>query len=130
MRRSPEKLIARLRNRRSRIIALSVCVVVGLGVLAYGWFVLVTLYSDLVPKEADDVLLHVVMNQYMILAIANIGGSSLLVASLVGIAIGLLLTEVSGFTKNDLLANLWDRVQALERSQPANLNSQVQSPKT
>lgn len=118
MRRSPETLIKGLRNRKHRIVAYSIWSVVSLCLLVAALFLLFKATSGLVPKESDDLQLHVIMGQQMLVGITFIEAMSLLIGLCVGASIGLLVGEVATFTKNDLLVNLWDRVQALEQSQP------------
>jgi len=117
MRRTPELLIARLRNRKGRIIAYGVLSVIFLGVLINYWLLMTDAVDSLVPKEGDDLLLHVVTGQYMVLGIALMQTLFILLAMGLGFAATSLLNEISGCTKMDLVVELWDRVQALERSQ-------------
>jgi hypothetical protein len=128
MRRSPEVLIARLRNKKSRIIASGIFTVVLLGLLAWYWFLLITTCQSLVPREGENLAFHVVFTQQLLVGIAFIQCISLFLALGVGLSIGMLINELSGFTKNDLLVQLWDRVQALERSQPADPQSPTPNP--
>jgi len=128
MRGSPEVLIARLRNRKKRIVAYSIFSVVCLGLLGVHWFVLVDMCRSLVPQEGEDLALHAVLSQQVFFAAACMHATSLLLACLLGLAVGALVCEVMTFTKNDLLVELWDRVQALERSKPPNTESPIPSP--
>lgn len=117
MRRTPELLIARLRNRKGRIITYGVLSVICLGVLINHWLLLTEAITGLSLKEGDDLLLHVVAGQYMVLGIALMQTLFILLAMGLGFAAASLLNEISGCTKMDLVVELWDRVQALERSQ-------------
>jgi hypothetical protein len=128
MRRSPEVLVKRLRNRKFRIIGYSVLIIVGLCLIAWHWFVLTTLTSDLVPKEGDDLLWHAVLSQQLLPGIACLEAVLLLLGVGIGAVIALLIGEVTAFTKNDLLVNLWDRVEALEQSQRASSQSLIPNP--
>jgi hypothetical protein len=65
-------------------------------------------------------LLHVLKSQQLVWAIANTTAISYLLAAVVGLFLGSLVTEAFMFTKDDLLVDLWDRVQALERQQMSN----------
>ena len=117
MRRTPELLIARLRNRKGRIISFGVLSVICLGALINYWLLMTDAVDSLVPKEGDDLLLHVVIGQQMVVGIALMQTLLILLAMGLGFAATSLINEISGCTKMDLVVELWDRVQALERSQ-------------
>jgi hypothetical protein len=116
MRRSPEKLIARLRNRKIRTIGSGVLTLVFSAMLAVNWSLLALFSSSMAIKEGEDPVLHLVIWQPMVLGISTLVGTSLFLASLVGFFAGMLLNHVTGCTKDDLLVQLWDRVEILERS--------------
>ena len=129
MPRSPEALVARLRNRKGRIIGYSILSVLLAIVAAGSWFVLTKAISGLLPKEGEDLFLHVVFGQQMLVGIACMQTMFFLLALGLGATVGVLIGELTTFTKQDLLVHLWDRVQALEQSQPPPANSQQpQSP--
>ena len=115
--RSAEALVAHLRKRKRRIIGHIVCLVVSLGMLAvFGWLIF-DLYHRIVPKnEADLAIVHLVQLQQVTVAIAFIQSMMLLFALGFGYATGMLLNELTTFTKDELLVNLWDRVNLLEKS--------------
>jgi hypothetical protein len=122
MRTSPEKLIARLRNHKGRIIAHSILAAIFLAMLTVSWWVLLTIASDtLLLKKGEDPVFHLTVTQPMTLGIATLTSMSFLFASLVGV-FGGALVEFTGLTKDDLLVQLWDRVQALEKSVGNNTN--------
>ena len=116
MRRSLEALVTGLRNRKRRIVAYSILSVVFLGLAAWQWYVLSDAVRFLLPKEGEDPVSRVVMGQAMMPGIAAMIAALFLLAAVIGVMIGLLITEAAMFTKSDLLVQLWDRVQALERS--------------
>jgi hypothetical protein len=116
-------LVSRLRNRKRRIVTYSIVVVVLLGGLSIQWFKLAMMWSFLTPKEGGDLLLHVAMCQPMVVWMATACASTLVLAMVCTYFVVELITEIFGVTRNDLLVQMWDRLQALERSQttPANL---------
>jgi len=129
MRRSPEVMVSRLRNRKGRIIAYGILSIIIAGTAAGYWFVLTKMITGLAPKEGEDLLTHVVFGQQMLLGITCKQTIFFLLAMGLGAAAAGLITELTMFTKSDLLVDLWDRVQALEQPQspPANVQ-QLQPP--
>jgi hypothetical protein len=128
MRRSPESLVNRLRNRKRRIVCYTILIIAGLLLLAAAGFVLVKSIGDLAFREGDDLQLHVVIGQQILVGIAFLDAMSLLLATGIGAAIAMLVGEVTSFTKDDLLVNLWDRVQALEQSEPIDSQPPIPNP--
>jgi len=130
MQRPPEALVARLRNRKRRLITLGILIVILLGLIAMGWLAVTSLQKSLVPKEDADLLLHVVSCQVLLPGIAFLQSMLLLLAAALGAALAAFLGRSAGLaTKDDLLVNLWDRVQALEQSRPVCSGSgQTQEP--
>jgi hypothetical protein len=122
MRRSPDALVARLRNRKGRIIGYSVLSAVCLALLAGHLFLVGRMTTGLVPRQGDDLLVSVVVGQQTIVAIAFLQTMSLVLAVGLGVAGAALIGELMVCTKNDLLVHLWDRVQALEQSQATGAN--------
>jgi hypothetical protein len=122
MRRSPEVLIARLRNRKARTIGCSILSVACLGLLAMNMLVLSEMISGLIRREGGDLPISAVAGQ-QVLAIAGLQSITLLLALGLGVAAAALITELSGATKADLLVQLWDCVQTLERSKAVPANS-------
>jgi hypothetical protein len=116
-------MVARLRNRKGRIIGWSVLSVISLGMIALNLFWLNWMLTDLLHIESER------MARALLFAIASLETLTLLLALGLAVAVGLLITELTVFTKSDLLVNLWDRVRALEQSQTVPANSQEpQSP--
>jgi hypothetical protein len=72
--------------------------------------------ADLVPEEGKDVLVHLAVGQAMVVGIAFLQSAGLLLAAGLGATVAALITELTMFTKTDLLVRLWDRVQVLEQS--------------
>ena len=124
MRRSPEVMVSRLRNRKDRIIVYGILSIILAGMAAGYWFVLVKMITGLTPKEGEDLLMHVVFGQQMLVGITCMQTIFFLLAMGLGATVAGLITELTMFTKSDLLVNLWDRVQALEQPQPPPANVQ------
>lgn len=118
MRRSPEKLIERLRNHKGRIKIYAFFVVVSLALLMASVYLLIETYGWLLPDEEGNLALTDVAREHLSIGAAFLQVVSLMLVSVFGLAVGLLISEVTTFTKNDLLVQLWDRVHALERCQP------------
>ena len=125
-----EALVSRLRNRKRRIVSNSIVVVLLLGGLAIQWFKLAMMQSFLTPKEGDDLLRHVAMCQPLIVWIATACASTAILATVCSYFVVTLITEIFGVTRNGLLVQICDRLQALERSQttPANLQQPQRPP--
>ena len=117
-------MVARLRNRKGRIIAWSILSVVWLGGLAVQLIALNWMITDFMPKEGDELLTRAVVGQRMLRNIAFLQTVAYFVALVLATAVLFLIAELTMFTKHDLLVNLWDRVQALEQSQTVSTNSQ------
>jgi hypothetical protein len=117
-------MVARLRNRKGRIIAWSILSVVCLGGLAVQLIALNWMITDFMPKEGDELLTRAVVGQRMLRNIAFLQTVAYFVALVLATAVLFLIAELTMFTKHDLLVNLWDRVQALEQSQTVSTNSQ------
>src|SRR5208282_4627147 len=114
MRGSPDALVARLRNRKGRMITCGILSIMFASVGAGGCFVVTKAITGLVPREGEDLLMHVVFGQQMLVGIAHMQTVVLLLALGLGATLTALIGELTTFTKNDLLVHLWDRVQALE----------------
>jgi hypothetical protein len=128
MRRSPEALIARLRNRRSRITIYSVSLTVSSALLAASVYLLIEMVSFLAPKEGEGLALSQVAREYSLVGVAVLQVMSLMLILGASLFFAMLVAEIATFTKNDLLLDLSDRVQALERSQSANPEPPTPSP--
>jgi uncharacterized membrane protein YhaH (DUF805 family) len=116
MRGSPEKLIAGLRRKRLRIIASGILSVVLLGLLIAQWCLIGTVWHDSVFKEHSDLLFHVAMQQMMVIPTCSLIAQSMLVAALLGIMMAIFFINLLAYSKDDLLVELWDRIEALEHS--------------
>lgn len=116
MHRSPEALVAGLRKRKSRIVTFSILTIACGGLLAMSLYVAARGYSLLVPKEGDDLAFHVTMAVPIVPAIAFCQTMAVVYAMGLGLAAAMLIGELTSFTKNDLLVELWDRVQSLEKA--------------
>jgi hypothetical protein len=114
--RSPETLVARLRNRKGRIVTYAILSVVLAGLTAMHWIMAARMIASLVPEEGKDLLFHVVVGQPIIVGIAFMQTAGLLMVAGFGATVGALITELTMFTKTDMLVRLWDRVQVLEQS--------------
>ena len=119
MKRSPEVLIARMRKRKRRIVGLAMLLVILVCGLVWNYWMFALLCQDLVPKEGDDLATHAIMSQSLLFGVAILHSMIMVLAAFVGLAAGALITELFMFTKTDLLLQLWDRVQLLERSHQA-----------
>ena len=121
MRRTPEAqlqaLIARLRNRKGRIIAYTISVLLLVGLVGTQWFVYVRMNSSLVPKEGDDLLLHVVTGQSVVGAMAGLFTIMVVLGVCCTTLVVKLIAELVGATREDLLVHLWERLRALEQTQ-------------
>jgi len=113
---SPEVLVARLRNRKGRVIGYAVLSTVLAALTAAHWIMAARGMADLVPEEGKDVLVHLAVGQAMVVGIAFLQSAGLLLAAGLGATVAALITELTMFTKTDLLVRLWDRVQVLEQS--------------
>ncbi|MBN1395671.1 MAG: hypothetical protein JW959_11660 [Pirellulales bacterium] len=116
MKRSPEKMIARLRNRKSRIIASMILSMLLLMLLSWQWYVVECIWKDSLFMEHEDLLFHVAIQQMLFIPASTLIAQSMLVAALLGLAVGSLFVNLFAYSKDDLLVNLWDRLQALEKS--------------
>jgi hypothetical protein len=123
MRRSPEVLVARLRNRKGRIIVLSILTVICIGALAFQWVMLNRMLTDLLHIESER------LARVLLVGVVSLETAAFFLALCLAAAVAALITEFTVFTKSELLVNLWDRVRALEQSQtlPAN-RQEPQSP--
>ena len=121
MQRSPEALVERLRNRKGRIIRYSVLALICLGLCGMYWFLFIRAYAQLIPKEGEDLVIHAAISQYIILPqIVYFQIMTILTGAFFGIFTMMVLTEITTFTKNDLLVQLWDHVQVLEQNRSTN----------
>ncbi len=111
-------MVARLRNRKGRIIGFSVLSVLCFGTVALNLLLLNRMLTDLLHVESEH------MARALLFGIASLETLTLFFAMGLVLAVGLLTTELMVFTKSDLLVNLWDRVRALEQSQRVPANSQ------
>ena len=132
MRRSQEALsealVAHLRNRKRRIVTHSIVAVLLLVALAIQCVKLSMMCAFLVPKEGHDLLMHVAMGQSMVVWMATVCAVTVVLALLFTYVVLRLIVELFGVTtRDDLLVQLWDRVQALEQSQttPAHLQQSL-----
>jgi len=129
MRRSPEALIAGLRNRKRRIVTYSVLAVIFLGLAAIALFVASRAYAGLVPREGEKLVFRAALDHLMLVGIARMQTIAIVFAIAFGLAGAALLIEIMEFTRSDLLVYLWDRVQALEKAQATATNTgQSQAP--
>jgi hypothetical protein len=123
MRRSAELLVARLRNRRKRIVVDSILTVASLAAIAVIWYFINRLAASLVPREVGDPSLELARLQYVLAISLPLFGllylMMLFCAALLGFSVSELVRAIAGFSNCDLLVNLWDRVQALESGRPA-----------
>jgi len=115
MRRSPEALIARLRNRKRRVLNYGVLTLICLGLLLADWSVTAKAIAALAPGEGDDPSTLFVVGQQMLVGIAFMQTMALLLALAFGAAVAALILELVGYTRDDLLVNPWDRVQLHEQ---------------
>jgi hypothetical protein len=119
MRRSPEALVSRLRNRRGRIITYSILAVISLALAAMQWFLAMCLYSDLIPKgDEDATAIRALLAPQFAVSTAVVLMVAFFFCLLFAQNIVMLIVEATGYTRNDLLVELWDRVQALESGRP------------
>lgn len=118
MRRSPEVYVAGLRRRKRRVVQWLVVAVTFGGPLVVNLYGAVNGYSLLrdglaIQPAIVEILALVTFLQTMAIFCA-VG---------LGLAVAMFIIELTQFTKNDLLVELWDRVQALEESRPAPANN-------
>jgi hypothetical protein len=125
MQRSPEALVAKLRNKKSRIILYSILSLLFLGSLVFYLCVLSHASQSLIPKEGEEPTVHNYLLPVMLQLISALITMSMLIAAGLGISIGSLYVEFTSFTKNELLVQLWDRVQELEKTQQSLAKSQT-----
>jgi hypothetical protein len=124
-----EALVSHLRNRKRRIVTYSIFVILLLGGLAIQCFKLTMMWSFLAPKEGDDLLWHVAMCQPIVVWMATACASTLVLAMVCTYAVVKLIADIFGVTtRDDLLVQIWDRLQALERSQTTPANPQQPQP--
>jgi hypothetical protein len=116
MRRSPETFVARLRNRKRRIIVYSTLLAVCLGSLVLYWHVSTSACVNLLARETEEPAINAVLSHQLIIGIAFMQTMMLLLCVCVGVLGGTLIVNLTAFTKDDLLVQLWDRVQSLEKS--------------
>jgi len=123
MRRSPEVLVARLRNRRGRVVTHSILAVVFLALAAWHLFVATCLYSDLIPKADEDAAaIRALLAPQFAVATGFVLMIAFFLALMFAHNVGMLITIATGTTQDDLLVSLWDRVQALESGLPTPAN--------
>lgn len=115
MRRTPEALIDRLRNRKNRIVAFSICAVLCLSLFIFSLWVFVKASNSLTLTDGQDIVLHVAIMRVTVPLLVYTQMAVLIAGAVACVFAGLAVTEVTTFTKNDLLVNLWDRVEVLEQ---------------
>jgi asparagine N-glycosylation enzyme membrane subunit Stt3 len=111
-------MVARLRNRKGRIIAWSGLSVFFLVMLALHLLMLTRMLTDLLHIESER------MVRAVLFGVVSLEIVAFLLALGLAAAVAALITEFTVFTKSELLVNLWDRVRALEQSQAVPANSQ------
>jgi hypothetical protein len=122
MRKSPEVLISRLRNRKKRIVVDSVQTVACLAAVAVIWYFINSMAASLVPRDVEDPSLELARFQYVLaISLPLIGLLFLMMlfcAAFLGFSVSELIRAITGFSNSDLLVELWDRVRALESGRP------------
>jgi hypothetical protein len=119
MPQSPDVLIKRLRNRKRRVVVHVIFVVACASFLATGWIVVTRGYALLVAREGEDLLFRVNSAEVALPVIAFWQTFTVLAGLALGCSSAMLIAELTAFTKDDLLVDLYDRVTALERANPA-----------
>jgi hypothetical protein len=122
MKRSPEALVASLRvkkNKKWRIVTHTFVVLVLLNLVAYYCCVLASnlFVALLLPQNPGGHTIYSLIHGTLLYKFAFLNSLTMFLAACLGIEAMNLVTELTTFAKDDLLVQLWDRVQALEMSQ-------------
>lgn len=100
--RRPEKLIANLRRRKSRIVGLVVVVIVAAVLTVMYVYFTIQFWSKLSP-DAEHTL-----------ATVYCGVKGLFFALLLGVMVAKLIGVLTSYTREELLVEMWDRLKSLE----------------
>jgi hypothetical protein len=123
MRLSPEKLIARMRNKKIRIINGIILLIVFLFLITLYWIIGLKFWEHVKDySEKDD--LHHFFSHLSLLYLSRIYVTTILLSLFIGFLISFLIGLLFTYTKEDLLVELWDRVQTLEKARQDAANNQ------
>jgi hypothetical protein len=117
--RTPEALIAHLRRRKYRIIFYTIATVIcAATAIAYGY--LTGRFEDMliVNPEAENIEAETatltIIGPFMAAKAASCYAKCLAYAIGFGFSLSALIIELTSYTKNQLLVEMWDRIQELE----------------
>lgn len=117
--RTPEALVAQLRRRKFRITFYAIIAVV-FAVFAVVWGYLAVRFATMLivnPEskdiEAETIMLSV-MGPLMALGAASCFTLCLTQCILLGSAIASLINELTSYTKDQLLVEMWDRIKEIQ----------------
>ena len=117
--RTPETLVARLRRRKLRITSYAIVTIV-LAVFAASWGYLAIRFTSMLIMgptsegiEANTVVLTF-MGPLMASAAACCFAACLAHSIGFGFTLAALITELTSYTKNQLLVEMWDRIKELQ----------------
>ena len=114
---SAEVLVERLRNRRRRLVVGGSVLVLALGVITVFAFSVSQRPQQVDPQlQRQDPAMAEIVRQQIETAKSLLELMTMVMGAVFVLTIVLLVTAFSSYTKDDLLVELWDRVQALEQS--------------
>ncbi len=117
--RTPEALVAHLRRRKFRIIFYAIAaIVLAVFAAAYGYFAIQFTTSLIVSPACEDIEAEIRMLTIggPMMASAAASCFTLCVAHCIGFgfAFAALIIELTSYTKNQLLVEMWDRIKVLQ----------------
>ncbi len=117
--RTPEVLVAHLRRRKFRIIFYAIAAIfLALLAVACGYFAIQFTTSLIVSPASEDIEAEIRMltigGPLMASAAASCFAVCLAHSIGFGFALAALITELTSYTKNQLLVEMWDRIKELQ----------------
>ena len=117
--RTPEKLIANLRRRKLRIVChLIAAVIFGLSVAVLGYFAFRAGTMLIIDSKTEDIETEAawlsICGPFMALVAASFFTLCLAQFILFGSTIGTLIAELTSYTQDQLLVEMWDRIKEIQ----------------
>jgi len=117
--RTPEALVAQLRRRKLRITLYAIFAIVS-AAFAVVWGYLAVQFTTVLivnPKYEDieaEIIMITILGPLMASASACCFTLCITKCILLGCAIAALIIELTSYTKNQLLVEMWDRIKVLQ----------------
>jgi MFS family permease len=117
--RTPEALVAHLRRRKLRITFYVIFAIV-FAVFAVVWGYLAVQFTTrlIINPETENIetekIMLTVIGPFMALGAASCFALCLTLCILLGSAVAALIIELTSYTKDDLLVEMWDRIKEIQ----------------